>query len=193
MRALRFHAAKDIRVDDIPEPQIRPGWVKVKNAWSGICGSDLHEYLIGPRVSPTKPHVLTGETLPSVLGHEFSGTITELGEGVDDLEVGQKVAVFPVITDGTCYWCQKEVLGMCESWGFMGYSGWGGGMAEYVCVKRKEIHVIPENVELDVAALVEPLAVGWHGVKLGDMKEGETALVIGAGECFDFVMMTEAA
>lgn len=182
MRALRFHGNKDIRVDDIPVPELRPGWVMVKNAWAGICGSDLHEYLIGPFVASHKPHVLTGETMPSVAGHEFSGTVTELGEGVTDLDIGQKVAIFPVISDGTCHWCQHEVLGMCKSWGFLGYSGWGGGMAEYICVERKAIHKIPENVPLDVAALVEPLAVGWHGVKLAKMKADETALVIGAGK-----------
>ena len=181
MRALRFHGNKDIRVDSIPIPPLRPGWVKVKNAWSGICGSDLHEYLIGPKNAPTEPHVLTGETLPAVLGHEFAGTIEEVGEGVTDLDIGQKVAVFPVITDGTCYWCQQEVLGQCEKWGFMGYSGWGGGMAEYICVERRAIHKIPEHVPLDVAALVEPIAVGWHGVRLAKMQAGQTALVTGAG------------
>ena len=181
MRALRFHGNKDIRVDSIPVPPLRSRWVKVKNVWSGICGSDLHEYLIGPKNASTEPHSLTGETLPSVLGHEFAGTIEEVGDGVTDLDIGQKVAVFPVITDGTCYWCQQEVLGQCDKWGFMGYSGWGGGMAEYICVERQAIHKIPDHVPLDVAALVEPIAVGWHGVRLAKMQAGQTALVTGAG------------
>lgn len=120
--------------------------------------------------------------LTDSLGHEFSGTIAELGSGVTDLSPGQKVAVFPVIADGTCHWCSKEVYGMCESWGFLGYSGWGGGMAEYICVQKEAIHKIPENVPLDVAALVEPLAVAWHAVKLGKMEGSDTALVLGAGE-----------
>ena len=181
MRALRFHGNKSISVDTIPTPIVKPGWVLVRNAWAGICGSDLHEYLIGPKTAPTTPHKLTGETIPTVFGHEFSGTVAEVGEGVDDLKVGERCAVFPVLTDGTCYYCQQELYGMCESWGFLGYSGYGGGMAEYVCVERKAVHVVPENVDLDVAALVEPLAVGWHAVKIGKVEKGMTALILGAG------------
>lgn len=71
MRALRFHGNKDIRVDEIDEPRCRPGWVKIKNAWAGICGSDLHEYLVGPRGAPTTPHRITGETIPTVFGQSL--------------------------------------------------------------------------------------------------------------------------
>lgn len=181
MRALRFHGNKSISVDTIPTPNVKPGWVKIRNAWAGICGSDLHEYLIGPKNAPTTPHVLTGETIPTVFGHEFSGTVEELGEGVTDLKVGAKCAIFPVLTDGTCYYCRQELYGMCESWGFLGYSGYGGGMAEYVCVEREAVHIVPESVPLDVAALVEPLAVGWHAVKVGKAEKSMTALVLGAG------------
>ena len=182
MRALRFHGNKDIRVDEIPIPPLRPGWVKIRNAFCGICGSDLHEYRVGPKNAPTKPHILTGETIPTVFGHEFSGTVEELGEGVNDIEVGQKVAVFPVLTDGTCHWCERECYGLCPQWGFLGYSGYGGGMAEYVCVERKAVHKIPKSISLDIAALVEPLAVGWHAVKLGQAGKGDHCLVVGAGE-----------
>lgn len=181
MRALRFHGNKTISVDTIPKPTVKPGWVKIRNAWAGICGSDLHEYLIGPKNAPTSPHVLTGETIPTVFGHEFSGTVVELGEGVSDLNIGDNCAIFPVLTDGTCYYCTQELYGMCSSWGFLGYSGYGGGMAEYVCVQREAVHVVPESVPLDVAALVEPLAVGWHAVKVGKVEKGMTALVLGAG------------
>jgi threonine dehydrogenase-like Zn-dependent dehydrogenase len=143
--------------------------------------SDLHEYLIGPKNAPTHPHILTGEALPSVLGHEFSGTIAALASDVTDLSIGQKVAVFPVLGDGTCHYCQHEILGMCPKWGFLGYSGYGGGMAEYVCVERRAIHKLPESMSLEVGALVEPLAVAWHAVKLKTPKPGDVALVLGAG------------
>ena len=92
-------------------------------------------------------------------GHEFSGTIAELSEGVTDLRIGQKVAVFPILSDNTCLWCRREAYALCKKWGFFGYSGYGGGMAEYACVERQAIYPIPDNVSLDVAALVEPLAV----------------------------------
>ncbi|RVX69834.1 hypothetical protein B0A52_05668 [Exophiala mesophila] len=181
MRALRFHGNKDIRVEDIPEPSPRPGWVKVKNAWAGICGSDLHEYSVGPKNVPTEPHILTGETFPTVCGHEFSGVVHELGDGVNDIRIGQKVAVFPILTDQTCHWCQQELYGICPSWGFLGYSGYGGGMAEYICVERKALHLIPDELSLEVAALVEPLAVGWHAVNVGKVKSDHHCLVVGAG------------
>ena len=183
MRALRWHGAKDIRFDTVAEPQLRPGWVKVKNAWCGICGSDLTEWRVGPKNVPyEKPHIMTGEMLPTICGHEFSGTIEALGDGVTDLDVGQKVAVFPVLTDGTCHWCKEEAYGLCPSWGFLGYSGFGGGMAEYVCVDRKDVLKLPDHVGLDVGALVEPLAVGWHAVKLAKVSAGNHCLVLGAGK-----------
>lgn len=143
--------------------------------------SDLHEYLIGPTHAPSTPHPLTGEVRPTVVGHEFSGTIVECGEGVTDLKAGQKVAVFPVLTDMTCHWCDREAYGLCAKWGFLGYSGYGGGMAEYVCVEQRAIHKLPDDMPLEIGALVEPLAVGWHAVKLAPLKSTDTALVLGAG------------
>lgn len=114
-------------------------------------------------------------------GHEFSGVIIELGEGVTSFEIGQRVAVFPVLRDDSCHWCDQEVYGLCEKWGFLGYSGYGGGFSEFICVDSKAIHIIPDNVSLEAAALVEPLSVAWHAVKIADMKPDDCALVVGAG------------
>ncbi|KEF51440.1 uncharacterized protein A1O9_12589 [Exophiala aquamarina CBS 119918] len=190
MRALRFHGRRDVRLDEIPQPELRPGWVKVKNVWGGICGSDkdglthvahFHEYLFGPRTTPSEPHPLTGESVPTILGHEFSGRVIELSPEVCDLEIGQKVVIFPVIGDGDCHYCQEELFGLCDKWGFLGYSGYGGGFAEYICVDRKQLFKVPDSVPLDVAALVEPLAVAWHGIKLARLAPSDSALVVGAG------------
>lgn len=68
MRALRFHGKQDIRLDEVNEPICAPGWVKVKNSWCGICGTDLHEYADGPHLIPTEAHAITGESLPCTLG-----------------------------------------------------------------------------------------------------------------------------
>lgn len=147
------------------------------------CPSDLHEYLV-QRNTPTQPHPLTGETIPTVLGHEFSGTIAAVDDSVETLQVGQKCTVYPPLGDRTCYWCERgDASGLCPNWGFLGYSGFGGGFAEYICVDARDVYVIPPDMELDVAALVEPLAVGWHAVRLGNVGEGggEAALVLGAG------------
>ena len=88
MKAARFHARKDIRIEDIPEPELRAGAVKIDVAWCGICGTDLHEYLEGPIFCPAPghPHPLSHEESPVTLGHEFSGTVSEIGEGVEGLE-----------------------------------------------------------------------------------------------------------
>ncbi|KFZ20385.1 hypothetical protein V502_03201 [Pseudogymnoascus sp. VKM F-4520 (FW-2644)] len=184
MKAIRWHGDKNglsLQLDEIPRPSIKPGWVLVKNAWSGICGSDLHEYLHGPKNCPLTPHPVTGETLPTGVGHEFSGSVAEVGEGVSDLEIGQKCVIFPSIMDHTCYYCKEEIFGLCKSRGFMGFSGFGGGMQEYVCVERIAIHTVPEHVPLDIAALTEPLAVAWHGVLLAKPKSSDIAFVLGAG------------
>ncbi|KAI2732803.1 hypothetical protein DTO012A8_10172 [Penicillium roqueforti] len=77
MRAVRFHGRGDIRVDEIEEPVCGDGQVKIRPAFVGICGSDIHEYLAGPTIVPATPHPLTDQKLPTTLGHEFSGTIEE--------------------------------------------------------------------------------------------------------------------
>ena len=83
MKAARFHAREDVRIDDIPEPETTEGAVEIKVDWCGICGTDLHECLVGPIFTPVagSPHPLTGEVAPVQLGHEFAGHITEVGSG----------------------------------------------------------------------------------------------------------------
>ena len=103
MRAARFYAAKDIRVEDVMTPTIRqPDDVLVEVLYCGICGTDLHEYLMGPIVTPAVPHPLTGATLPQTLGHEFSATVVEAGPEVRDVRVGDRVAIMPAIVCGRC-------------------------------------------------------------------------------------------
>ena len=107
MRAARFHGRRDIRIDDIPEPELRPGAVKLRVGWCGICGTDLHEYLEGPIFisPPGHPHPLSHENAPVTMGHEFSGTVEEVGEGVTDVEVGDNVVVEPYFVCNECASC----------------------------------------------------------------------------------------
>ena len=94
MRAARYYGKGDIRVDDVAEAQIRePDDVLIAPSYCGICGTDLHEYAVGPIVTPTTPHPLTGVTLPQTLGHEFSATVVEVGSAVRDVRPGDRVAV----------------------------------------------------------------------------------------------------
>jgi (R,R)-butanediol dehydrogenase/meso-butanediol dehydrogenase/diacetyl reductase len=182
MKAARFHARGDIRIDDVPEPAVRPGTVKVEVEWCGICGTDLHEYLEGPIFAPPAdtPHPLTGETVPITLGHEFAGVVAELGEGVSDLRVGDRVVVEPYLVCGRCDACVQGRYNVCGSLGFVGLSGLGGGFSQYVVAERRWIHPLGE-LGTDVGALVEPLAVAHHAVRLAGARPEHTAVVFGAG------------
>ena len=108
MKAARFHGQHDIRIDNIPEPELRPGAVKLNVGWCGICGTDLHEYLDGPIFipSPGHPHPLSHEETPVTMGQEFSGTVEAIGEGVTDLAVGDNVVVEPYFVCDDCAPCK---------------------------------------------------------------------------------------
>lgn len=183
MNAVRFHGLKDVRLEKIPIPKCGNGQVKIKPAFCGICGTDLHEYLGGANLipSPGKPHGITGETLPLTLGHEFSGIVEEVGEGVEGIEKGSRVCVQPTIYDGDCRACVQGLVNCCDKNGFIGLSGWGGGISEHVVVPASAVKSLPENVSLEIGALVEPLAVGWHAVDISPYKDGDSVLVLGGG------------
>jgi (R,R)-butanediol dehydrogenase/meso-butanediol dehydrogenase/diacetyl reductase len=182
MKAARFHARKDIRIEDIPEPELRAGAVKIDVAWCGICGTDLHEYLEGPIFCPAPghPHPLSHEESPVTLGHEFSGTVSEVGEGVTGLAKGDNVVVEPYFVDGTCDMCQAGSYHLCRQMGFIGLSGGGGGLSEKIVVDQRWVHPIGD-IPLDEAALIEPLSVAHHAVARSGVKAGDTALVGGSG------------
>lgn len=183
MKAAHFYGKEDIRIDDVEEPQTRPGTVKIKPAWNGICGSDLHLYYGGPippAPTPEQPHPLSGETLPVVLGHEFSDIVEEVGEGVDGLAVGDAVVVEPLMVDDECPACRSGSYNLCKNMGFIGISGGGGGLSEHVVVEKRWVHPVG-SLPLDQAAMIEPLAVSVHGVRLSGAREGQTAVIGGAG------------
>ena len=175
-----------VTIEDIPEPKLRAGAVKIDVAWCGICGTDLHEYLEGPIfvTAPGHPHPLTHEEPPVTLGHEFSGTISELGEGVDGLAVGDSVVVEPYFVDGDCDMCQAGSYHLCRQLGFIGLAGGGGGLSEKVVVDKRWVHPIGD-IPLDEAALIEPLSVAHHAVARSGAKAGDVALaaVPGPSDC----------
>lgn len=183
MKAVLYYGKEDLRIEDVEEPQVRPGTVKIAPAYNGICGSDLHLYHDGPMPpAPTAeiPHPLSGETLPVVLGHEFSGVVEEIGEGVEGLTVGEHVAVEPLMVDGTCPACRKGAYNLCEKMGFIGISGQGGGLSEHIVVESRWVHPVGD-MPLDQAAMIEPLAVAVHSVKHARVQEGDVAVIGGAG------------
>jgi (R,R)-butanediol dehydrogenase / meso-butanediol dehydrogenase / diacetyl reductase len=105
MLAAVYYGRQDIRLEDVAEPSAGAGEVKLRVHFNGICGSDLHEYYAGPITTRTTPHPLTGIQNPVIFGHELCGEIVEIGAGVEDLAIGDRVAVEPLETCGHCLPC----------------------------------------------------------------------------------------
>src|SRR3954467_9499069 len=109
MRAARYHGVKDIRVEEVPEPagDLSPTQVLIRPRWCGICGTDLHEYVAGPIVTPVEPHPLTGSQNPQILRHEFSADVLAVGGDVQSVQVGDRVAIMPLAYCGQCFYCVR--------------------------------------------------------------------------------------
>ncbi|MGW0570338.1 2,3-butanediol dehydrogenase [Streptomyces tauricus] len=180
MRAAVYHGNRKLSIEDVPEPSPGVGQVKVRVSRNGICGTDLHEYYDGPIFVPEEPHPLTGRSMPVVLGHEFSGVVTETGKGVTDVREGDHVVIEPIYRCGTCRACKAGHYNVCAVIGFHGLMT-DGGMAEYTVVPENQVHKLPDGIPLELGALVEPLAVAHHAAAMGEVDGDSTALVYGAG------------
>ena len=182
MKAAIFYGAKDIRVENVAEPKsVGPGEVRLKPFWCGICGTDVHEYAMGPIVIPSKPHKLNGSILPQILGHEFSAEVLELGKGVTNVKVGDRVSVMPLLSCGTCYFCSRGNNHLCVSMACVGLSCEWGGIAEQAVVPAANVFKLHDAVSDVAGALVEPTAVAAYGVDRGNVRPGDTILITGAG------------
>jgi len=181
MKAARWYNARDIRVDEIAEPEVSAGRVKVKVAWTGICGSDLHEYIAGPIFIPVdNPHPITGDRAPIVMGHEFSGEVVEIGDNVTRVAVGDRVVIEPILSDGGPH-AYIGKYNLTDKLGFHGLSGGGGGFSQYTVVDERMVHKMPDGLSYEQGALVEPAAVALHAVRQSKLKAGDKAVVFGAG------------
>jgi len=180
MRAVVYNGRHDVTVADVAEPKVGEGQVLVKVGYNGICGTDLHEYYDGPIFVPTEPHPLTGGHLPLVLGHEFAGTVVEVGPGVNDISEGDRIAVEPIYRCGECVPCRTGRYNICTRVGFHGLST-DGGMAEFTVVNRNMAHKLPDEVPTELGALVEPMSVAYHATKLAEPTPDGTSVVFGAG------------
>ncbi len=173
MKALRWYARKDLRYEDVPEPSPGPGQIKVKVDLAGICGTDLKEYADGPgMIDPTK--------VPIILGHEFVGRIAELGEGVTNFKVGERVTGLGYWYCGECYYCKRAMYNICVNAGFTGLTA-EGCMTEYVVIPSYAAYKLPDSVSDELGALVEPLAVAFHAVQQGNVRTGDTMAIVGSG------------
>jgi len=182
MKAAVWYAKKDVRIEEVPNPPSpAPGEVQIKVHWCGICGSDLHEYLAGPIFIPAEhPHPLTGKKAPVILGHEFSGEIAKVGEGVKGIEVGDRVTASASRSCGECFWCRRGETIICEKNAATGFMA-DGAFAEFVNVPGYNIYKLPPEVSYEEAALTEPLAVGLHAMRKARIVPGDNVVIVGAG------------
>ena len=182
MRAARYYGKKDIRVEDVAAAEIRePDDVLIAPFYCGICGTDLHEYAVGPIVTPTSPHPLTGVTLPQTMGHEFSARVVEVGPAVRDVRPGDRVAVMPAIVCGRCRYCRRGQGHLCVQFACTGLSAETGGLAELAVIKEYQAARLPDEVSDLEGAVVEPAAVAAYGVERAGITGGDIVLVTGAG------------
>ena len=183
MKAVRFHAAKDIRVEDVPAPSKKLGAndVLIKPLVTGICGTDLHEYIAGPIVTPVTPHVYTGVTNPQILGHEFSAIVSDIGSAVSHVKAGDRVSIQPLISPRDDYYGRRGLYHLSEKMGCVGLSWGWGGMGELAVVNDYNVAVLPKGVSDIQGAMIEPAAVAVYAADRGGVTSGSTVLVSGVG------------
>lgn len=161
--------AEEFQLETKSMAPVAEGWVRIRCAYCGICGSDLHSYRgRHPMVRP-----------PIVLGHEFCGVVVEVGEKCPPDLMGKRVTASPSIPCGHCYQCQNGHEHICENLMVVGNIGLSGALAEYIDVPCNRVLEIPDSMTLSNAALVEPTAVAIHALRKVRQEGG--VMVIGAG------------
>lgn len=169
MKAGLLRAMCDIRYEDIEKPVPRRDQVLIKVKYTGICGSDI------PRVNGRAAHFY-----PIVLGHEFSGTVEEVGEDVTSLKPGDRVAGIPLIPCMKCEDCQRGNYSLCKNYDFVGSHSFGS-FAEYVCVPETNAVKFDDSVSFRQGAFFEPATVALHGLERTNYVGGRTVAVLGGG------------
>lgn len=176
MKAAVVCANEDVKYMDYEEPQVLPGLVKIKVKASGICGSDI------PRVLHHGVHFY-----PIVLGHEFSGDVVKVGEGVTSVKPGDRVSGAPLIPCMKCDDCQNGNFSLCRHYSFIG-SRQQGSNAEYVVIPEQNAVAFDKSISYEQGAMFEPSTVALHGLFQNDYKGGEYTAVLGGGTIGMFTM-----
>jgi (R,R)-butanediol dehydrogenase / meso-butanediol dehydrogenase / diacetyl reductase len=186
--AVRFHGRGDVRFDKVEALPCGPDEVRILIGFCGICGTDLKEFTSGPIMvpQPDSPRAQTGAQLPVILGHEFSGTVTEVGSSVVDLKTSDRVTVMPNLGDAQlgkpqCAMCESGRPNLCTMTAYYGLDALSGGFSEQAVAKASNVFKLPGSLPLEVGALVEPLSVAWHMVRTSGFQAGQDALIQGAG------------
>lgn len=172
MKASRFLGNKTFAVTDLPTPHAGPGELVLRNQVCGVCGTDVHIYHGEPGSADVNP--------PVVLGHEYSGEVVEVGEGVTGFAVGDHVTVDPNIYCGHCAYCQNGKKQLCPSMEAIGVTR-DGGFAQYSRIPASQAFKLEPTVPWEAAAMAEPLACCLHGIGLAGIQVGDKVCVVGGG------------
>ena len=170
-RGAFYQGERKFRVAESPAVAPAQGEVTVDIAYCGVCGTDLHIYL---------GHMDARVSMPQVVGHEMSGVVSALGPDVAGWAVGDRVVVRPLDPCGACPACAAGHSHICQNLDFLGIDTPGAFQTHWT-VPTHTLHRLPDAVPDDIGALIEPLAVACHDVRLGEVAEGDRAVVIGAG------------
>lgn len=172
MKAVLFYGPENIKYEDVRIRPLQKGEVLVKIMSALTCGTDVKTYRRG--------HPVLIKSIPSGFGHEFSGVVEKLGEGVTKFSVGDRVVAANSAPCGECFFCKREEYNLCENLNLL-----NGAYAEYIIVPEriveKNMLVLPDDLSFDKAAFCEPLANVVHGVERSDIKPGQTVGIIGIG------------
>jgi len=175
MKAVVYHAPGDVRVETVPVPSCGRGELRVAIDACAVCGTDLKAYLHGnPRIKA-----------PMVMGHEFTGLVETVGEGVEGFALGDRIVMATSVSCGECYYCRRGWRNLCADLAPMGFR-YPGGMAACTAIPARAVangHVVkvPEGVKAEHAALAEPLSCTVNACQNCRIEHGDTVLVIGAG------------
>lgn len=178
MLAAVYRGVNDIRMETVPVPQIGSGEILVRVHTCGVCGTDLKKIATG------------SHSAPRIFGHETTGVIAAVGDGVPDFRIGDRVMVFHHIPCGDCYYCRHKVFAQCPTYkkvgATAGYEASGGGFSQYVrvmdwIVGRNGVVRIPDGVSFEQASFIEPVNTCMKGIETLGLTSGETVLVMGQG------------
>ncbi|NEU31029.1 alcohol dehydrogenase catalytic domain-containing protein [bacterium LRH843] len=178
MNALVYHGKEQVSYEEVEKPVVEQGEVLIQVKFAGICGSDMGVF------AGKHPRA----TAPLIMGHELSGVVA-LTNDAGDVEVGDRVTINPLIRCGTCHPCLEGNSHVCRNLGLVGIDT-DGGFAEFVKVSSEKVVKIPDELSLETASLIEPLAVTVHAVRKSEFKAGDNVVVIGGGPIGMLTAMT---
>ena len=165
MKAAILIKPGNMEIQEVPIPEPLQDWVRIKVKACGICGSDMHYYKGNyPELEPS--NIIEKKVLCKIYGHEAAGIIDKLGDGVEGLNIGDRVAVIPPFPCMECEYCKIGLYEDCSKLQVIGYD-YPGGFAEYMNVPKRNLFVIPDNISFEEAAILDVLTVGIHAIHRG--------------------------